>query len=159
MNGPTHMVGAAAAGVGVAAATGAGVPETAALVAGALLADRVPDQDRHISSGPNHRSLTHSLLFAGGLAVVVGVFIGTVSTTTDPGLRAAVAAFGLGIPAGYLAHLLLDSLTPKRVWLLLPGGPRFGAGFIDTGGIGEGLVFVALCVLGGGTLLSVVGGT
>lgn len=160
MNGPTHMVGAAAAGAGLTVATGGGVSELAAIVIGALAADRIPDQDRRLDKSANHRSITHSLVLGGGAAVVCAIVIGAfaASIAVEPELKNTLAAFGLGLPAGYLAHLALDSLTPKRVWLLAPGGPRFGPGFMEGGGIGEGLLFVALCAVGGAALMSSLGG-
>lgn len=160
MNGPTHMVGAAAAGAGLATLTGGGVPEMAALVIGALAADRIPDQDRWLDQSANHRSITHSLVFGGGAALAGAVFLALFasSLSVEPALRAALTAFGMGLPAGYLAHLALDSLTPKRVWVVFPGGPRFGPGFMEGGGIGEGILFLTLCAAGGAALMSVLGG-
>ena len=160
MNKPTHMVGAAAAGAGLAALTGAGLTETLALVGGALAADRIPDQDRFFDDSPKHRSMTHSLVLGGGAAVAAALLLQAfaASVAVEPGFAAAMTAFGLGLPAGYLAHLLLDSLTPERIWLLLPGGPRFGPGFMEVGSIGEGVVFLALCGAGGAALMSGLGG-
>ena len=160
MNMPTHMIGAAATAVTVAAATELGLVETGILVAGALVADRIPDQDRHLDNSYDHRSVTHSMLVAGGLVVLAALWtVGNFgfagqnlqALADDPG--PLVGVFSVGAATGYLTHLVLDSMTPKRVWLLLPGGPKFGLILVGrTGGLGEWVVFFGLAALFGAGL-------
>lgn len=160
----THTAGAALAGAGVALAAGLSVFEAGVLVLGALATAMVPDWDRVLDSGPNHRSVTHSLIFAGGFVVALAAF--SVATFGFAGggstirgfllegsarsmLASLLGTFAVGGAVGYISHLLLDSLTGKRIWLLFPGGPRFGLPLFITGEFGEtlfGLVISGLLV-------------
>lgn len=173
----THTTGAALAGALVALAAevdplGAGV-----IVVGALACAMIPDWDRALDTGPNHRSITHSLVFAGGFAVLTAVLAvatfgfagageigGAVPDLrgflfeTPPGGQAApyLGTFAVGGAAGYVSHLLLDSLTGKRIWLLFPGGPRFGLGIFRTGTLGEAAFALLLVALLGYALYALV---
>jgi len=131
VTGKTHLVGAVLAGT--ALTFGADPLVSAVLVAAAAVGSKAPDLDRLLDSGPSHRSLPHSLGLAGGGAVLVAAIAATLPEQHD----FFVAA---GFAAGYLSHLLLDALTPSRVPLLLPGGPRFGLGVIPTGSLREGIL-------------------
>lgn len=172
----THLTGAALAGAGVALGAGLAPLGSALVIAGALGCAMVPDWDRALDTGPDHRSLTHSLVFAGGLVVFAAImavaafgFAGAPGEGTpvvsgvlleDPSpLAPLLGAFAVGGAAGYVSHLLLDSLTGKRIWLLFPGGPRFGLPVFNTGGLGEALFLVVLVALLGWALFELVTGT
>lgn len=167
MNMPTHVIGAAAAAVCVAAfgPKELGLVETGFLAAGALAADRVPDQDRRFDTSYDHRSATHSVVLAGGLSLLVAYWAVAVFGFAGSDLQALAnnpwplaGTFAVGGAVGYLTHLALDSMTPKRVWLLLPGGPKFGLILVGrSGGLGEWLVFFALAGLFGAALVSHAG--
>lgn len=173
MMGPTHELGGFTAGLGAAALlTSEGqVAEGAVLATASVLTSRLPDVDLALGGGPDHRSMTHSLAFA-GVPLVVGAFLLLsalgldVTGSLSGGGIAAVgggsgeailgipltvhAALVMGLVVGYLSHLVLDSLTPKGIFLLTPDGPRIGLRFIDTDSSGEtffyGLLIVAIAV-------------
>jgi membrane-bound metal-dependent hydrolase YbcI (DUF457 family) len=123
----------------------------------------LPDVDRGTHGGRapwNHRGLPHSLLLAGGVWVLIAALavalygLDAPAAAYESGERArerpsALAGFlALGGASGYLSHLLLDSLTPKRVWLLLPGGRRVGWGGIRAGSSREfGLLLLLVAPL------------
>lgn len=141
MLGRSHVIGAAAIGVAAAAATGHSPGEAVIVGAAATVTAKLPDVDRLVNKGPNHRSLTHSLVIAGGgvalLALIVSVGLGMIGSAV---------VFGLAV--GYVSHLLLDSMTAASIPLIWPGGPKFSLGSIATGKLGErvavwGLVAVA----------------
>lgn len=177
----THLTGAALAGAGLSLAAGLAPLGTALVVAGSLAFAMVPDWDRALDSGPDHRSLTHSLVFAGGAVVLAAVAAVAVFGFAGAGAAQGVAAgveglllrdpsplaeafgplvgaFSVGGAAGYVSHLLLDSMTGKRIWLLFPGGPRFGLPVLNTGGLGEWLFLLLLAALLGWTLLTLLTG-
>lgn len=152
MNGPTHVVGGALAGLGVAAVSGVGAEAAKAITVGAVATSKLPDLDRYIDRSPQHRSLPHSLILGGGgfmVAVVVAmgllasgaaseqiysIFSGQLVTPIT--LHFAL----IGTVAGYLAHLGLDALTSSGIWLLWPRGKRIGLPrkkAIRTGGVKE----------------------
>lgn len=136
MMGPTHIVGGAAAGLGVAYASGLGAEAATALTVGAVATAKLPDIDGKINPSPQHRSLPHSLLLGGGAAVVValvlwqalasgaadGIIAGSAGYVSAATLQFVVA----GGVAGYLAHLFLDAMTSAGIWLLMPKGKRLG---------------------------------
>lgn len=130
-----------------------------------------PDVDRSNGRGPNHRDLPHSLLYAGGgvlvLAIIVSLWIG------GGGANELLAPLGaaqttlltpqnlslvpLGVAAGYLSHLLLDSMTPARIFLSRPGGRRVGPGSVKTGGSVEHLLRAVLVLGAAAVFLGVYG--
>lgn len=173
MMGPTHELGGFTAGLGAAALlTAEGqVAEGAVLATASVLTSRVPDVDLALGGGPDHRSMTHSLVFAGG-ALIAGAYflltalgINVLAAFTGGGIRApgasgeailgipltVHAALVMGLVVGYLSHLLLDSMTPKGIFLLTPDGPRVGLRFIDTDSAAEtffyGLLVVAIAAI------------
>ncbi len=74
MLGRSHVIGAAAVGVAAAAITGHAPAEAVAVGVAATVTAKLPDVDRIVNSGPNHRSITHSVLLAGGLVVALAFF-------------------------------------------------------------------------------------
>lgn len=174
----THLTGGALAGAGLALGAGLEPLGAALVIAGSLGCAMVPDWDRALDKGPDHRSLTHSLIFAGGFAVLAAVLAvaafgfagsgggprgeepplsGLISGDPSP-LAPLLGAFAVGGAAGYVSHLLLDSLTGKRIWLLLPGGPRFGLPVFTTGGLGEALLLMVLLALLGWAVFALLTG-
>ncbi|MBA3231316.1 MAG: metal-dependent hydrolase [Acidobacteria bacterium] len=182
MLGTTHLAGAAAAGLAVSTGLGLELPEVAVLAGGSLLTAKLPDVDRSENAGPNHRALPHSLLLAGG-AVLAGTLVGAsyLSSAAAPpaaeGLLASVevapeltarasalveagyaSAAVAGLGTGYLSHLVLDALTPARIWLLFPGGSKVGYPLLArVGDAREALVRWALVILSGLLVLGVWG--
>ncbi len=79
-----------------------------------------------------HRGIFHSVF----LPVLISLLILLLSH------EAAIAFF-----AGYLSHLVLDSLTPEGVMFLYPFSKRRTKGFIRTGSLVENILFILLLVL------------
>lgn len=167
MNGPTHVIGGALAGLTVAAVSGAGAEASTAITVGAVATSKLPDLDRYVDKSPQHRSLPHSLILGGGGVLVAAlvamgalasgaateqiynVFAGNIVTP----LRLHFAV--IGAVAGYFSHLALDGLTTSGIWLLWPKGKKIGLPrerAIKTGGIAEhsiaGLMVVCSLALG-----------
>lgn len=136
------MIGAAAIGVAVAAATGHSPVEAAAVGAAAVVTAKLPDVDRLVNDGPNHRSLPHSLIIAGGLVVALAVYASTRPEVAEAGILGMRlgSAVVLGLAVGYLSHLALDAITTAGIPLFLPGGPRLSLGLVRTGKLGEQVV-------------------
>lgn len=135
MNGPTHKVGAAAAGV-VAAGPflGLGPVEALILAAAATLSAKLPDKDRHHEKGGGGgRSVTHSLAL-GLLLSAALVYWVPYEELLGWGILGTLARLvGAGIAVGWMSHLALDALTDERIPVLLPGvGPRFGVRLTPT---------------------------
>lgn len=154
MLGPTHANGAIAAAVVVSAAVGLDPLQAITFTVTSAVAAYLPDKDRLVDSGPNHRSLTHSLAFGLGISFVLVSYVhprvveigpalgsrlgdrlgelpvlgalvgGTFASAAGEWVASLVLIAALGAALGYLSHLLLDALTPAGVWILLPGGPR-----------------------------------
>ncbi|MDP9379671.1 MAG: metal-dependent hydrolase [Chloroflexota bacterium] len=143
MLGHTHVVGAAVCGLWLASIQGLSLPHTAALVVSAVVTSRLPDIDRLVDPGPNHRSLTHSAALAAGLLAGVSYYL--LPRSLAPSVTEPVV---WGLLVGYLSHLLLDSLTPRRIPLLLWGSPRVGLGLIQTGSLAERLFAGGVMVSG-----------
>lgn len=133
MLGRSHVIGAAACGVAAAAVTGASPEEAVVVGVAATFTAKLPDVDRIVNDGPNHRSLTHSVVLAGGLVVALAFFF-------SAGAGVLMSAAILGLALGYLSHLALDAMTTASVPLLWPGGPRFSLGGLATGKLGERVV-------------------
>ncbi len=144
LTGKTHLVGALLASTVLS--FGLDPVGTMAFVATAAIGCKVPDLDRVINSGPSHRSLPHSLGIAGGAVVALALFAAAL-----PDANTFLITSGFAV--GYLSHLLLDALTPSKIPLLLPGGPRFGIGIIPTGSLREGACFFLLTLLLVGVLV------
>lgn len=149
--GPTHVNGALAAGAVSAAVWGLDPLQLTTIAAASSLAAGLPDEDRVVNDGPNHRSLTHSVAFAAVVAAfllayvspripdigpavgsklvelpLAGGLLGEANAGSIGEYLAALMLIGaIGLAIGYFSHLLLDALTPAGVWILLPGGPRF----------------------------------
>lgn len=158
MLGRTHVIGGAAIGAATGAAVGLSPVETVALAAGAAVTAKLPDVDRVVNKGPNHRSLTHSVVFAGGLVVALAFAVTAGGYIAADGLEGAlIAAAVWGLAVGYVSHLLLDSMTDKSVPLLWPGGPLFSLGSVATGKFGERLVLWLLLVVCAAVVVAVYG--
>lgn len=143
MNGPAHLGAALFAAAAAAWALGAPVAAAPALALGAAATAKLPDIDREVNSGPNHRSVTHSAVIAGLPALATGLFAGNLVSALMPAVLGDVPVVGalaaellryllVGAAVGYLSHLLLDALTPKRIPLLVGGSPRFGFPLVNS---------------------------
>lgn len=153
MGSRTHVLGAVAASIAVSQLLGFDLAHTAVVVGTAVAGGKAPDLDRHIDDGPDHRSITHSVVFGGGgVVVLAAVVFAAAHISATPYLGAGA----IGVAAGYLSHLLLDSLTPARVFVAGSGGRRIGPGLIKTGGLGEMGVMATLAV--GVAALAINGG-
>ena len=154
MLGKTHVTGALAAGAAGAALLGVDPVQATVMGSTSALAAGLPDEDRVLDDGPGHRSITHSVAFAAGVAFVFLSYLGPrlssleavfangisglpvlgglagpeVASSAGAVLGAwfaeTVLAGAVGAGIGYVSHLALDALTPAGVWVLLPGGPR-----------------------------------
>lgn len=138
MNGPTHVVGGALAGLSVSAVSGVGAEGCAAITVGAIATSKLPDLDRYIDNSPQHRSFPHSLILGGGGFMIAALMV--MGLLASGGLDGQIySVFGgelitpatlhfalVGSVAGYLTHLGLDSLTSSGIWLLWPKGKRIG---------------------------------
>lgn len=117
----SHTVAGVVVGVGTVYALGnlglnvSIVPIVAGAVGGSLLPDidhpksflgnKVKILSNALYTSVGHRSLTHSLLFAGVVGIIVSLFN---------------AWLGLGIVLGILSHILLDMFTGAGVAYLYP---------------------------------------
>lgn len=144
MLGKTHVIGAAAAGAGTAAAMGLSAGHAAAMAGGAAVTAKLPDIDRMINSGPNHRSLTHSMILAGGGVLALAYYFCSLLPATLMGMGFIVPVVVWGLAIGYVSHLVLDSCTSKKVPLFLPGGMKFGIGLVKTGTATERVFMVVM---------------
>lgn len=170
MNGPTHVVGGALAGLTVAAVSGTGIEASAAITAAAVATSKLPDLDRYIDKSPQHRSLPHSLILGGGGVLVAALIAlgvlasGTASEqiysmfsghiVTPITLHFAV----IGAVSGYFAHLGLDAMTTSGIWLLWPKGKRIGLPTkkaVKSGGTRERAIagLMIVCCIGLGLLV------
>ncbi len=131
MNGPTHKVGAAAAGV-VAAGPflGLGPAEAAVLAVAATLSAKLPDKDRHYEAGKGGgggRSVTHSLALGLVLSAALFYWVPYEEFLGWGPLGVLARLVAAGVAVGWMSHLALDALTDERIPVFLPGmGPRFG---------------------------------
>lgn len=176
MNGPTHVVGGALAGLSVSTVSGVGTGAAAAITVGAIATSKLPDVDRYVDKSPNHRSLPHSLVLGGGgfMAIALlamgllasGAFDEQLySVFTGRVVTPVMLHFALiGAVAGYLVHLGLDCLTSAGIWLMFPGGQRVGLAkksAVRSGGMVEHAIAACMLVacLGVATILAARIGT
>lgn len=117
MLGPTHANGAIAAAVVVSAAVGLDPLQAITFTVTSAVAAYLPDKDRLVDSGPNHRSLTHSFAFGLGISYVLVAYV-----------RPRVVEIG---PA--LGSRLGDRLGELPVLGALVGG-TFASGFASAAG-------------------------
>ncbi len=80
-----------------------------------------------------HRGIIHSIFFLGGLFVAVSSFWGV--------------AYAFPLLAGFLSHIVIDSITVRGINYLYPLTTFRIMGFIETGKTGETLLFLLLLVL------------
>lgn len=80
-----------------------------------------------------HRGIFHSLIFAVVLCGLIWYFIGS--------------PYGIALFIGYASHLLIDGFTRQGTNFLHPIAKLHLSGFIETGKIGEFVVFF-LCLVG-----------
>ena len=79
-----------------------------------------------------HRGIFHSLF----LLILISLVVALVK------IESAIAFF-----AGYLSHLILDSLTLEGVMFFYPFSKKKTKGFIRTGSLFENILFILLLVL------------
>jgi|SRR3989338_4480976 len=115
----------------------------ALVLLGALLAD-IDEPNSKISSKikligkitrifTKHRGIFHSLFIALLIPGLVYYFIGH--------------TYGAALFIGYLSHLIIDGFTKAGINFLYPVGTLRLQGFIETGKLGEHLLFAAIVVL------------
>ena len=92
----------------------------------------------------SHRGITHTLIFALGLCILLSYLVMQLSGIS----QTIMLFFGLGLFGGILSHLALDMLTKGGIPLLYPFIKKdiSLAGF-KTGGIGEYVVSFGCMVL------------
>jgi membrane-bound metal-dependent hydrolase YbcI (DUF457 family) len=146
VNAKTHLTGAGVAGLAAGAAWGLGPAQTLVLFAAALPVASLPDKDRLLNPGRDHRSWPHSIILGGGGILIAAYYLSRWLVEEHVPLL-ALAPYG--VAAGYLSHLMLDALTGAGVWVLAPGGPRVRLASIELGGPGEDLVRGSLWAAGG----------
>ena len=148
MTGKTHMLAGVVVGTLCATSYNASASHASLIVGASILGSLLPDIDHFGSTAGRralavsipvriffgHRTITHSLLFA-GLALVGGSYL----LPSLPGI-----AWGLFL--GVLSHLVLDSLNPSGVPFLYPWPKRFNLASIKTGGVGEMVLVLAAVV-------------
>lgn len=116
-------------------------PNTIPAVLFVLLGSIFPDIDeQHSRLGKlfpmisflfRHRGLFHSIF----LAVAITVLVSLLATH-----------YAFAFLVGYIAHILLDAMTPQGVRPFWPSQARL-RGFVRTGGVLEGVFFVALGIV------------
>lgn len=118
----SHMTGGIILGIGsVYLARKVNIePNTVLLIGSSILGSLLPDIDHPKSfignkipilptilySTVGHRTITHSLLFASVMGILVATFINL--------------WLGIGLTIGILSHIILDMLTPSGVAYLYP---------------------------------------
>ena len=118
------------------------------LLIGALLPDidtpnskisnKIPVIPKILNLLSRHRGIFHSVFLALGFAAIIWVFSAT---------------YGIALFAGYFSHLLIDGFTKSGINLLHPISQLRIAGPIQTGKLGELIVFVLIMV---GIVLSLI---
>ena len=119
------------------------------ILIGALLPDidcpnskisrKIPVIPKILNIFSKHRGIFHSVFIALLLLGIVWVFVSE--------------TYGLALFAGYLSHLLIDGFTKQGVNLLHPISQLRIAGPIQTGKIGELILFLVLIA---GIILSLI---
>jgi inner membrane protein len=130
---------------------------TAAVGGGALavLLAMLPDWDMKLP-GVAHRGPTHTVHFAGAVAVGTALLGAGMGATVATGTDTALVALGAGVFAGatgglaILAHIGADALTPMGVEPLGDDGPHFSYGVCRADST---LGNYGLLALGGGVAL------
>lgn len=149
MRGATHIIFGACLGYATSylmPSPHAPLVVATASAAGALLPDvdhpgssfgrRIKPISLLISAIFGHRGITHSLLAAMALGLLLFF---KVELMPD---------WALGLVIGYLSHLIGDWMTPSGVPLLWPSREKFCAPYVfRTGGIDEAMFMVAMLVV------------
>ncbi len=113
-------------------------PNTLVAVLLVLLGSILPDIDeQHSRLGKlfplipklfTHRGFFHSVFLATAFTILLSLF---------------APSYALAFAAGFVTHLLLDAMTPAGVKPFWPSQVRL-RGFIKTGGVLEGILFILL---------------
>lgn len=134
MQGSTHLVAGAAAGLAVARYVGVSEPQAVALVtATAAVAALVPDwiqvnipgMNKTIKGAFGHRGFSHWFLTAALVYLAVGR------------VQPAASGIPLAAGAGWLSHILLDALNKPGVPAFWPLPWRLRLASIKTGEFGD----------------------
>lgn len=80
-----------------------------------------------------HRGFFHAVWIPVALGILIGIWQGFV--------------YGMAIIIGYLAHLFSDGLTKSGINLIHPIQQLRMQGFVETGGIMEWLLFIAVLAI------------
>lgn len=158
MTGYTHIAGGALAGSIVLAAAGINVFDTKILMAAAAAGSLLPDIDhtgskisrtsslssvlsRVLKLFTKHRGVIHTPFFLLILCVLSGIGISLIPLEWQTTYRAVIT----GLLAGYLSHLLLDTLNPGGIMWMFPVKKKYyHAAEIKTGSMAEPVVLAAL---------------
>jgi len=145
---PTHFIGGALAALYIAPRADP-VTTLVAAAAGALaallpdidspesfLGSRIPVLPSVVRMTVGHRGPLHSLVCAGVVLLLASMF-----------LKSGYAHLIPMIVAGYLSHLVMDSLNPQGVPWLWPMRKHFGLPLVQTGSLLERLVVTPAMVL------------
>lgn len=163
MNKTTHLIGGATAAIGVMFLTTVPlepsiiIPYAVGAIAGSLLPDidhpkstvsrKVPILRStfkvltSMSDSAEHRGMAHSILFAIPW-LIAAIFVKI----------PIIQSLCLGMFAGYVSHLTLDSLNPAGCPLLFPWKKKLRIGKIRTGGFGEAISAILLVALSAGII-------
>ena len=113
----------------------------------ALVVTLLPDADL-ILPWVTHRGVTHSLLAAGCLGVVVTVVVtaarwDTTPLSPDNGVRRALLGFGVGA-GSIVSHLLGDLITPMGIRPFFPFDSVYTLNLVYAKDMGANLAFVVV---------------
>ncbi|WP_321169442.1 metal-dependent hydrolase [Halohasta salina] len=115
----------------------------------ALLVTLVPDVDL-VVPWITHRGVTHSLLAAGCLGVVVAVVSttrwGGTPITPDESLRRAIFGFVVG-SGGVISHLLGDLITPMGIRPFFPFDSHYSLNLVYAKDLSANLTFIAVGIV------------
>ncbi|KAB2952136.1 metal-dependent hydrolase [Heliorestis acidaminivorans] len=88
-----------------------------------------------------HRGPTHSIVGAVTVSFLVWLLLSMIYPLTNMALYVLLLA-------GYISHLVLDSLNPQGVaWLWPVTSKKFRIPMFDTGGVGESLIVIPSLVV------------